>query len=643
MEQELPETQPGSTPPGTLIWKQGQELCQQPAVARGWDSLGSREHVLPIPAGGGAGGRTQADSCSPGRGSQSAEPAWCSGRGLGCCGKGCGGNHRQQLGRLCSERPRHRGPWMTGQPHARVTRRRCSWTPFQPEMLRCPERPEALGRVGHLCRGVWCRQWGAAAGTEPAGLEQSQASWGRTAAAAVLGQGPSRGQVTQGSFPPKWAVLVAGALMGAGDVIAQQLVEQRGLRGHHCPRTLKMMAIGFCFVGPVVGNWYRILDRLIPGNTKVVAVKKMVLDQGAFAPCFLGCFLAVTGAMNGLSVQDNWSKIQQDYMDALMTNYCVSAGRSVSLSHLHGAAMGSVGHRVPGRAGCGAETLAGLLTAFPLLCPDLATCADCKLLLCAPAAQVVLRPWPPVPGPLSQWLQTLSLLSPGWLLSNVLPLSGTATCPGKRIGCEAEAMSHPCPQPVHCLTPPQLRALGVGTHGRGQAGPCRVLAATIPLFSRGNAVPCGHSPHCRREKMVPRQAWICSSCAVQQLCPWSTSPSVLNHFLALACTQGAPALSVTLSFPMAHHGGKEERKWSKAGPGLSVPWAQNWGHCWLGMLPLKRGFAVDSQSINKWWFSLLISMAPGAAQRVPQALKMQFQSNHSCYGSTNSLCLISRH
>ncbi|XP_072782297.1 mitochondrial inner membrane protein Mpv17 isoform X4 [Taeniopygia guttata] len=86
--------------------------------------------------------------------------------------------------------------------------------------------------------------------------------------------------------------LTAGALMGAGDVIAQQLVEQRGLHGHHFPRTLKMMGIGFCFVG-------------------------------GFAPCFLGCFLAVTGATNGLSLQENWSKIQQDYMDALMTNYCI--------------------------------------------------------------------------------------------------------------------------------------------------------------------------------------------------------------------------------------------------------------------------------------------------------------------------------
>lgn len=118
--------------------------------------------------------------------------------------------------------------------------------------------------------------------------------------------------------------------------------------------------------GPIVGGWYRILDRLIPGATKAVAVKKMMLDQvsatrlwgwgggtvlppscycsqvlldlqapslqlcawglqalqglshapavllqGAFAPCFLGCFLAITGVVNGLSVEQNWAKIQQ--------------------------------------------------------------------------------------------------------------------------------------------------------------------------------------------------------------------------------------------------------------------------------------------------------------------------------------------
>lgn len=97
--------------------------------------------------------------------------------------------------------------------------------------------------------------------------------------------------------------------MGAGDVIAQQLVERRGLRQHQAKRTLKMMAIGCCFVvsagtgrlgahgtdsgtqplthlpqGPVVGGWYKVLDRLVPGATKAVAVKKMVLDQVSAQP-----------------------------------------------------------------------------------------------------------------------------------------------------------------------------------------------------------------------------------------------------------------------------------------------------------------------------------------------------------------------
>lgn len=35
------------------------------------------------------------------------------------------------------------------------------------------------------------------------------------------------------------------------------------------------------------------------------------LSQGGFAPCFLGCFLTITGAMNGLSAEENWSKVQQ--------------------------------------------------------------------------------------------------------------------------------------------------------------------------------------------------------------------------------------------------------------------------------------------------------------------------------------------
>ncbi|CAH2245296.1 Mpv17 [Pelobates cultripes] len=100
----------------------------------------------------------------------------------------------------------------------------------------------------------------------------------------------------------------SGSLVGVGDVISQQLVERKGLQRHDFERTMKMMGIGFCFVGPVVGGWLKTLESLVPGSSKSVALKKMLLDQGGFAPCFLGGFLAIVGALNGLSKEEIWSK-----------------------------------------------------------------------------------------------------------------------------------------------------------------------------------------------------------------------------------------------------------------------------------------------------------------------------------------------
>uniref|UniRef100_A0A8D1N0Z0 Mitochondrial inner membrane protein Mpv17 n=1 Tax=Sus scrofa TaxID=9823 RepID=A0A8D1N0Z0_PIG len=130
-------------------------------------------------------------------------------------------------------------------------------------------------------------------------------------------------QPVPGGCPDHSCVPCTGSLMGLGDVISQQLVERRGLQEHQTGRTLTMVSLGCGFVGPVVGGWYKVLDRLIPGTTKVDALKKMLLDQGGFAPCFLGCFLPLVGTLNGLSAQDNWAKLRRDYPDALITNYYV--------------------------------------------------------------------------------------------------------------------------------------------------------------------------------------------------------------------------------------------------------------------------------------------------------------------------------
>ncbi|XP_012674739.2 protein Mpv17 [Clupea harengus] len=116
-------------------------------------------------------------------------------------------------------------------------------------------------------------------------------------------------------------IITAGSLVGVGDVISQQLIERRGLANHSMRRTAKMMSIGFFFVGPVIGGWYRVLDRLVVGETKSVALKKMVLDQVGFAPCFLGAFLGISGTLNGLTLEQNVAKLKRDYGDALIANY----------------------------------------------------------------------------------------------------------------------------------------------------------------------------------------------------------------------------------------------------------------------------------------------------------------------------------
>ncbi|MGH0114710.1 UNVERIFIED_CONTAM: hypothetical protein FKN15_037582 [Acipenser sinensis] len=106
-------------------------------------------------------------------------------------------------------------------------------------------------------------------------------------------------------------VVPCGTLVGVGDVISQQLVERKGFANHSVKRTVKMMGIGFFFVGPVVGGWYKVLDRLVPGGNKTVALKKMLLDQAVFSPCFLGCFLTISGTLNGLTMEENWNKLKR--------------------------------------------------------------------------------------------------------------------------------------------------------------------------------------------------------------------------------------------------------------------------------------------------------------------------------------------
>uniref|UniRef100_A0A672RYZ8 Mitochondrial inner membrane protein Mpv17 n=1 Tax=Sinocyclocheilus grahami TaxID=75366 RepID=A0A672RYZ8_SINGR len=128
-------------------------------------------------------------------------------------------------------------------------------------------------------------------------------------------------QALMAKHPWTLQIITAGSLVGVGDVISQQLIERRGLANHSVRRTTKMMSIGFFFVGPVVGGWYKVLDKLVTGGTKSAALKKMLVDQVGFAPCFLGAFLGISGALNGLTVEENVAKLKRLWPPVQIANF----------------------------------------------------------------------------------------------------------------------------------------------------------------------------------------------------------------------------------------------------------------------------------------------------------------------------------
>ncbi|XP_043837000.1 protein Mpv17 isoform X4 [Dromiciops gliroides] len=138
------------------------------------------------------------------------------------------------------------------------------------------------------------------------------------------------------------------------------------------------------------------------------ALKKMAVDQGAFAPCFLGCLLPLIGTLDGLSVKDNWARLQRDYPDALITNYYVRDKPVILLKAV--------------------ENLCAL--GLPWIGSWLGMTWDLSRsgLLCS---------WP---------TSTLFPLPTGWLLSSVLLLPGTPTYPGSHIGPEYSSPHAPEPR-----------------------------------------------------------------------------------------------------------------------------------------------------------------------------------------------------
>lgn len=124
------------------------------------------------------------------------------------------------------------------------------------------------------------------------------------------------------SKPLLTQAVTTGVIYGLGDIIAQQAVDRRTIREHKWRRTVKVTLIGLCFTGPVIATWFKTLDKIFgPTITAKDAVKKMLVDQLAFAPVLFLCLLPLFSFTQGNNWPQTKEKLSKEYFNTLMGCY----------------------------------------------------------------------------------------------------------------------------------------------------------------------------------------------------------------------------------------------------------------------------------------------------------------------------------
>ncbi|CAL4247642.1 unnamed protein product, partial [Meganyctiphanes norvegica] len=114
-----------------------------------------------------------------------------------------------------------------------------------------------------------------------------------------------------------------GTLMGAGDVISQLTIEQKTVKEFEISRTIRFFGLGTLFVGPTLKTWYGILNTKLGSTGGRTAFKKMIVDQGFFAPIFISLFISVLGITQGKKSTEIEKQLKSDYVDIVLANWTV--------------------------------------------------------------------------------------------------------------------------------------------------------------------------------------------------------------------------------------------------------------------------------------------------------------------------------
>ncbi|KAF9000092.1 hypothetical protein BDQ17DRAFT_1360096 [Cyathus striatus] len=113
----------------------------------------------------------------------------------------------------------------------------------------------------------------------------------------------------------------AGFLFGAGDVVAQQLIEKRG-KEHDFLRTARLTFYGGALFGPCMTKWYQFLNRLKFSSPRKALIYRVYLDQLLLTPVAVAFFY---GSMATLEARpfEAWDRIKKAYIPTIIRNWAV--------------------------------------------------------------------------------------------------------------------------------------------------------------------------------------------------------------------------------------------------------------------------------------------------------------------------------
>lgn len=125
--------------------------------------------------------------------------------------------------------------------------------------------------------------------------------------------------------------------MGVGDVVAQRIVEQKDWKQHDVWRTVRLTSAGLFIIGPIFHVWYElVLDKRFTQKTMKVVVKKVVLDQGLFAPVFLVLFYCTLGLLELSPVDKTVARLKAEFLPNMAVNYSIwPAIQVVNFYYIH--------------------------------------------------------------------------------------------------------------------------------------------------------------------------------------------------------------------------------------------------------------------------------------------------------------------